>query len=280
MDHLRSFHVGVPHTSASRIKNTVWWFLPDVAADSTLVQASGNLAYPPTKARPDPRDNGTDLVGRHFIEPELGVCIIIGPGPVIIKKLATRAQIQQQRNSNEPAIGSGSHFTLRYRHIGTCEEHYSSVSEILYWIALGPVLTPPTLRAPLNQTDALITTFEHVPATARYVPNETAIPGVETMRNLDTPLVPCVTEQRVPLQEQRVALDKRQSEIGGLHVINSPHTTWPPTKQQVLTGKSVAMEGTKGIDRSHLARNKHQRQRKATAFLASFFLNLRQHSSL
>jgi hypothetical protein len=117
MDHLRSFHVWVTHTSASRITNTVWWFLPDVAADSTLVQASGTLTYPPTKARPDPRDNGIDLVGRHFIEPELGVCVIIGPGPVIIKKLATRAQIRQQQKSNEPAIGSGSHFTLRYRHI-------------------------------------------------------------------------------------------------------------------------------------------------------------------
>ncbi len=131
------------------------------------MQASSTLAYPPTKVRPDPRDNGTDLVGRHFIDPELGVCVIVGPGPVIDKNWQ---HIQQQKNSNEPAIGPGSHFTLRYRHIDTCEEHYSSVSEILYWIALGPVLTQPTLRAPLNQTDAPITTLEHVPATIQYVP--------------------------------------------------------------------------------------------------------------
>jgi hypothetical protein len=131
---------------------------------------------------------------------------------------------------------------LRYRHIDTYDEHYSSVSEILYWIALSPVLTPPTLHAPLNQTNAPITTLEHVPATIQYVPNATVIPGVQT---LDTPLVPCVIEQRVPLQEQRVASDKRQRDIEGLPVRTAPHATRPLTKQQrVSTGKSVAREET------------------------------------
>jgi hypothetical protein len=117
MDHLRSFEVWVPHTSAARITNTVWWFLAD-KPDSILLQPNDALAYPPSKlrARPNPRNNGTDLVRRHFIEPELGVCVIIGPGPVTIKTLPTRAQSARLRQSLEPAIRTGSHYTLRYRY--------------------------------------------------------------------------------------------------------------------------------------------------------------------
>ena len=74
--------------------NTVWWFLNDLTPDPVLLHADDTLAYPLTKARPNPRDNGTDLVGRHFVEPDLGVCVILGPGPVMTKRLSTRAQVQ------------------------------------------------------------------------------------------------------------------------------------------------------------------------------------------
>jgi hypothetical protein len=33
--------------------------------------------------RSEPRDNGSDLIGRAFLEPELGVCLITGLGPVM-----------------------------------------------------------------------------------------------------------------------------------------------------------------------------------------------------
>jgi hypothetical protein len=71
-----------------------------------------SLAYPPSKARPNTRDDGTDLIGRHFIEPELGVCVLIGTGPVTHNPLKTRAQLARQRKSLEPTIRMGSHFTL------------------------------------------------------------------------------------------------------------------------------------------------------------------------
>jgi hypothetical protein len=92
MDHLRSFEVWVPGTSAARITNTVWWFL-DEKPDSILLRPDMSLAYPPSRTRPNPRDDGTDMVGRHFVEPELGVCVIMGPGPVTAMTLPTRAQI-------------------------------------------------------------------------------------------------------------------------------------------------------------------------------------------
>jgi hypothetical protein len=98
MDHLRSFEVWVPHTSAARVTNTVWWFLAD-QPDAILLKPDDSLAYPPSKTRPNPRNNGTDLVGRNFVEPELGVCVIIGPGPVATSKpLPTRAQMSRDQH--------------------------------------------------------------------------------------------------------------------------------------------------------------------------------------
>jgi hypothetical protein len=130
-DHLRSFRVWVPHTSAERTTNTVWWFLKDLKPDEALLHEDDTLAYPPTRNRPNPRNNGTDLVGRHFVEPELGVCVILGPGPVVSKKLATRAQIRRRQTSQDPTIPHGTHYTLRYLQTNTREEHYSSVTEII-----------------------------------------------------------------------------------------------------------------------------------------------------
>jgi hypothetical protein len=68
-NHLRAFEVWVPNTSAPRVTNTVWRFLhDDIAADTPLLNPESHLAYPPSKARPEPRDNGSDLIGRTFFE--------------------------------------------------------------------------------------------------------------------------------------------------------------------------------------------------------------------
>jgi hypothetical protein len=110
------------------------------------------------------------LIGRHFVEPELGVCIILAAGPVVVKQMNTRAMVNRDRDSATPLIPLGSHFTLTYRQLDTAKEHYSSLMEILAWIELGPILLPlPTL--PPNETDQLpITTPSYVPASLQYVP--------------------------------------------------------------------------------------------------------------
>jgi hypothetical protein len=169
-DHFRAFEVWVPNTSASRISNTVWWFMHDVTPDPALLQMDLAHAYPPTRSRPDPKPNGADLIGRVFVEPEIGVCQITGLGPVTNHRLATRAQVKRQRNDGDPALPQGSHYTLTYQQTNTGEEHFSSLTEILHWMASGPLLQSPTALVPTNATAAPITTPAYVPATIQYVP--------------------------------------------------------------------------------------------------------------
>jgi hypothetical protein len=173
-NHLRSFDVWVPNTSSPRVIHTVWWFLHDnITANEGLLLPDRDLAYPPSKARPFPRDNGTDLIGRAFLEPELGVCIITGAGPVVHNKMASRARLKRNRSYNEPLLPTGAHYTLMYHQITTGEEHYSYLSEILCWIENGPILRPPTDPVSTNDTDAPITTPSYVPASIQYVTNVT-----------------------------------------------------------------------------------------------------------
>ena len=172
-NHLRAFEVWVPNTSAPRITNTVWWFLHHkVEPNTPLIEPSLTLAYPPSKVRPNPRDDGTDLIGRAFFEPELGVCIISGAGPVVHNQMATRARRRRNRTYNEPLIQPGEHYTLHYKQTTTGEDNFSSVAEILHWIETGPFLQPPVGPVTANQTDAPpITTPSYVPAKVQYVPN-------------------------------------------------------------------------------------------------------------
>jgi hypothetical protein len=199
-NHLRAFEVWVPNTSAPRVTNTVWWFLHDgVKADMPLIDQDAHLAYPPSKARPQPRDNGSDLIGRAFLEPELGVCLITGLGPVVHNQMSTRARRRKNRAAGEPIIAEGSHFTLMYTQTTTGEENYSSLTEILNWIETGPLLQPPTPNDPTNQTEAPITTPSHVPATVQYVPN-TAPPLSKPPPNAES-----AREKRVSFEPQKTS---------------------------------------------------------------------------
>jgi hypothetical protein len=76
LDHFRAFNVWVPTNSASRVTNTVWWFTKPMKPSQDLLQLDLTIAYPPTRDRPNPSDDGYDLLGRHFLEPELGVCCV------------------------------------------------------------------------------------------------------------------------------------------------------------------------------------------------------------
>jgi hypothetical protein len=175
-DHFRAFEVWVPNTSAARITNTVWWFMHDVRPDTALLEADETHAYPPTKSRPDPQPNGADLIGRVFIEPEIGVCHITGLGPVTHHRMVSRAQAKRQRLDETCALPQGSHYTLTYVQQDSGEEHYSSLTEILDWIVSGPILQAPSTIAPTNATTAPITTPLNVPATIQYVPTATRTP--------------------------------------------------------------------------------------------------------
>ncbi len=101
--------------------------------DADLLGTDQSHAYPKTRDRPDLQPNGTELIGRVFLEPDLGVCQITGIGPVIQHRMPTRAQVQRQRTSPhaEPTLTLGSHYTLMYTQTASGEEQYSSIAEIL-----------------------------------------------------------------------------------------------------------------------------------------------------
>ena len=81
--HFRAFYIWVPQTSALRVSATVWWFFAHQEPDETLLDLEDtSISYPPTRDRPAPQKDGSDLLGRYFFEPELGVCCITRLGPV------------------------------------------------------------------------------------------------------------------------------------------------------------------------------------------------------
>ena len=132
-------------------------------------------AYPPTTARPNPQANGADLLGRHFLEPELGVCVIIGIGPATVKQMPSRAQRNRTQRTPEGdlTLRLGTHYTLVYRQVDTGEEHYSSIDEILFWIDTGPCLQPPPDSPYPHDTTATVTTPSFIHASLQYVPHPT-----------------------------------------------------------------------------------------------------------
>ncbi len=197
MNHFRAYEVWVPNTSASRITNTVWWFMHDVTPGPDLLAVDPAHAYPPDRHCPDPKPNGADLIGRVFMEPEIIVCQITGLGPVTYHRMPSRAQAKRQKASpHSETISLGAHYTLTYQQTSSGEEHYSSLAEILQWIEAGPILQQPASH---NATDAPITTPVYVPATLQYVPIR-ATPSIQPRQ---------VEKQRVSdlneIEKQRVS---------------------------------------------------------------------------
>jgi hypothetical protein len=105
------------------------------------IRPGGSL---PTNAQSirSPKD-GSDLLGLHFVEPELGVCCITALGPIARKHAITRAERDQLRTPGaEPQIVTGLHYTLYYSQLLTQTEYLSSVTEVLNWIQIEPILPP------------------------------------------------------------------------------------------------------------------------------------------
>jgi hypothetical protein len=134
-----------------------------------FLQLDLDVAYPPTRHRPDPQKGGSDLLGRHFVEPELGVCC------------NTRtARSQLRAPGAEPPIPAGLHYTLYYNQLLTQTKYLSLVTEILNWIQIGPVLPSNVEEANVNGTLPITTP----PVTALlYVPmiQPTAVSEAESL---------------------------------------------------------------------------------------------------
>jgi hypothetical protein len=109
------------------------------------------------------------------------VCCVTALGPISRKNANTRSERDQLRTPGaEPPIAAGLHYTLYYTQLLTQAEHLSSVTEILHWIQIGPIL-PPNVEDPNVNGTLPITT---PPATALlYVPmpQPTAAPAAESL---------------------------------------------------------------------------------------------------
>ncbi len=113
LDHFRAFRIWVPQHSALRISGTVWWFRKPVRHDESAVHDTDNeIAYPPTKHRPCSAKDGSDLLGRVFPEPELGPCLIAKLGPIMERKMLSRAQKTARANSQPIALGTHHSYSL------------------------------------------------------------------------------------------------------------------------------------------------------------------------
>jgi hypothetical protein len=200
----------------------------------------------------------------------------MGSGPVTTMTLPTRAQIARQRKSMDQPIRTGSHYTLRYRQTDTNEEHFSSVAEILQWIAAGPLLQPPTTLVSQNLTDAPITAPPYVPATIQFVPHESqhpnpALPATTIAASIPVALGTLI--QRTPQREQRV-VSHAQPNAAKRYLRTEQRV--PPDAQKRVS------ERAQGINRSHLTRKQYRSDtsnQEAAMFLASCFTEYKNTSA-
>ena len=92
-----------------RVSATVWWFFATPTTDENLITLQDDaVSFPPT------RPNGSDLLDRFFVEPDLGVCCITRLGPTLRKTMPSRAQRLAMDHTDKP-IALGLHHTLYYR---------------------------------------------------------------------------------------------------------------------------------------------------------------------
>ncbi len=247
----------MPQHSALHISGTVWWFRKPVRHDENAAHDTDNeIAYPTTKHLPCPDKVGSDLLGRVFPEPELGPCLITKLGPIMKRKMLSRAQTTARANSQPTALGT--HHTLYYRCLATQEEHYSSVDEIVQWITTEPLLQRPANNvsfnssAPTTQTGRvreqpladLPTTLPAAtePATSiRVATPQLPIPSDPHYSDAETPNHPApstasiTTESEDPARSislrKRKTRDFLQPELKGKAYSAQPHV---PRKQRVL----------------------------------------------
>jgi hypothetical protein len=179
MNHYRAFNIWVPLTSAQRVSGTVWWFLKPFVPDDDLLSSDNNaILYPPMKERTNPSKDGSDLLGRCFVEPKLGICCVTRMGPALSQ-------------DNAATVAS-----LHYRCLKTQGEFYSTIEQIVQWIDDGPLLLPP--QPELSEPAAAPVTYPHgltIPHRDQPIPPSSSRInyGPQCKRSESSPITPSTT---------------------------------------------------------------------------------------
>ncbi len=230
MRHFRGFDVWVPpQTASKRVSGTVWWFLKPFEPDSNLLSPdNNNILYPLTRLRPHPRYDGSDLLGRCFLEPSLGVCCITRLGPEL-----------------EQACEQTTTASLHYRCLASQAEYFSPVTLIEQWIQEGPILQRPDTDVNRPRT-APVSYPTFAPAIAHeehqplgIAPSPTAPPAQNNVTAGDDVVSPpsAVTTEKGGLrrlQRKRKAPDFLKPKFKGKIYLAS-QTMHLPKKQRVPT---------------------------------------------
>ena len=139
LDHYRCSAVYMVGTGAVRDCDTLAHFPNPLFHFAALPDSPPSPAVP--DPRPDPKVDGSDLVGRWFEDPDLGRCQVTGKGPPhrLLPGAGNRA--------SGPRLAPGFHHTLRYSTPSGSVET-SSVAEVADWLARFPALPPPQSAPP------------------------------------------------------------------------------------------------------------------------------------
>jgi hypothetical protein len=136
--------------------------------------------YPPSKERKLPMANGSDLLGRVFVEPTAGMCCITRLGPIPM----------DCNNIMEE--------TLHYRSIESQAEFYATVTQIEEWIKAGPLLVRPTTE-PQQLPTAPVTYPCFFPTRSQHNPLP-LVPSQSQQDNTTQQLVPAINPE-LPIEE-------------------------------------------------------------------------------
>jgi hypothetical protein len=134
LTHYRCHIIHVVRTGATRTSDTLAHF-PNPLFHWAAPSAP-TVAPLPEALRPDPRIDGSDLVGSYFNEPELGPCLIISTAPPVTLSAGSGNRAPGQR------LPPGQHHLLRYSYANGATD-VSSVTEVARWIKSYPYRPTP-----------------------------------------------------------------------------------------------------------------------------------------
>ena len=138
--HYRCYHMYICTTSSMRVSDSISVFpspLFHFEDPSTPPEP-----LPPSPSRPHPTADGSDLIGRWFVDPEEGLCHIISTASPFLKLPSVG-----NRNPSSPILADGYHYMLRYT-TPSGATHSSSLTEVADWVHRFPAVNPSSSSSP------------------------------------------------------------------------------------------------------------------------------------
>ncbi len=226
LSHYRSHVVFIPATLATRITNRLDFF-----PDPLFTFEDPPISAPPpdpTSDRPSPTLDGSDLIGRSFVDPELGLCRVTGAGQPTI--------LQPHTGNLAPGLrlSPGWHPTLSYTTLTGRVDH-STVTEFARWILDHP---PPTISQPVPHEPPVL------PPSVPAVLPPTATLRSRTQRRSSTSHVPTpASPQSQRRRSPRLAAAHLSVASAGAVTPHRPTVTWSespigPSSSQKIFGRA------------------------------------------